>query len=66
MTASSDGILKFWKKQHIGIEFVTKYQAYQGTFLQMVVSQDGNFLATLGLDEEEKPLIRIYDIENFD
>jgi WD40 repeat protein len=67
MTGSQDGILKFWKKQHIGIDFVTKFKCYTGPILLMKVSGCGNYLATFGIDDETtKGLIRLYDMRALD
>ena len=32
VTASSDGHVKFWKKQEQGVEFVKHYRAHLGTY----------------------------------
>ncbi|GAA5982897.1 hypothetical protein JCM11641_002620 [Rhodosporidiobolus odoratus] len=74
LTASIDGILKFWKKQPVGIEFVKLYRTHLSPILHLGVSDDGKSLAALGADQggktaegqEVKGSAKIFDVENFD
>ena len=62
MTISgSDGILKFWKKQTEGIEFVKAYVC-GSSVVDAAVSTDGLSLAIISSRENE---LRVYDIANF-
>lgn len=62
ITASVDGVVKFWKKQADGIEFVKQFKAHDGEIKSIAVSQDGRSLATAGADET----IKIFDVLTFD
>uniref|UniRef100_A0A7S1FJP1 peptidylprolyl isomerase n=1 Tax=Noctiluca scintillans TaxID=2966 RepID=A0A7S1FJP1_NOCSC len=62
ITASIDGHIKFWKKQHEGIEFVKHYRAHIGLLVSIVLSQDGKLLATIG----EDGALKLYEVESFD
>mmetsp|Transcript_35664 Transcript_35664/g.83456 ORF Transcript_35664/g.83456 Transcript_35664/m.83456 type:complete len:625 (-) Transcript_35664:66-1940(-) len=62
ITGSSDGHIKFWKKQPEGIEFVKHYRAHIGTLLGMVLSQDGRLLATIGEDSA----VKLFEVCSFD
>lgn len=62
ITASIDGVVKFWKKVAEGIEFVKEFKAHDGEIKAIAVSQDGRSLATAGADET----INIFDVLSFD
>ncbi|GAA6034734.1 hypothetical protein JCM8097_001144 [Rhodosporidiobolus ruineniae] len=74
LTASIDGILKFWKKQPVGIEFVKLYRTHLSPILHLGVSDDGKNCASLGADQggktaeglEVKGSAKVFDVENFD
>ncbi|KAG5952777.1 hypothetical protein E4U53_008106 [Claviceps sorghi] len=62
ITASIDGVVKFWKKVDQGIEFVKEYKAHNGEIRSVSVSIDGRSFATAGIDET----IKIFDVITFD
>ena len=62
ITASYDGILKFWKKTVDGIEFVKQFRAHLSAITALVASEDGTLLATLSDDKS----IKVFDVVNFD
>ncbi|XP_074097124.1 peptidylprolyl isomerase domain and WD repeat-containing protein 1 [Cotesia typhae] len=62
MTASSDGAVKFWKKQDESIEFVKNYKSHTKAIKGLAGSYDGVFAATVGLDQ----VLKVYDVTNFD
>ncbi|CAD7966445.1 unnamed protein product [Amoebophrya sp. A120] len=76
--SEKDGIVKFWKKQHQGIEFVKLYRAHALSLLHMTLSaSDGRNLATVGVDcqfdAKGKPIassrtcaLKYFDVANFD
>ncbi|BGP11452.1 Peptidyl-prolyl cis-trans isomerase cyp15 [Rhodotorula toruloides] len=74
ITASIDGILKFWKKQPVGVEFVKLYRTHLSPILAVGVSDDGKSCASLGADSggrtaeglEVKGSAKVFDVENFD
>lgn len=73
MTASVDGILKFWKKRPVGVEFVKLYRTHLSPILAVPVSDDGKSCASLGADSggrtaeglEVKGSAKVFDVENF-
>jgi peptidylprolyl isomerase domain and WD repeat-containing protein 1 len=73
LTASQDGILKFWKKQPLGIEFVKLYRTHLSPIVHVGVSEDGKSAAVLGSDvggktaggKEVKGSAKVFDVENF-
>jgi peptidylprolyl isomerase domain and WD repeat-containing protein 1 len=62
LTGSKDGIIKFWKKNNINIEFVKKYKVFLIPIVDIVVSRDGN----LACVSSEKNELVIFDIISFD
>ncbi|KAG5983159.1 hypothetical protein E4U55_000641 [Claviceps digitariae] len=62
ITASVDGVVKFWKKVDQGIEFVKEFKAHSGEIKSVSVSIDGRSYATAGIDET----IKIFDVITFD
>ena len=64
ITASIDGVVKFWKKMADGIEFAKEYKAHEGRVLSASISADGAYYATVG-DEEDKS-IKVFDVVTFD
>ncbi|GAA6059578.1 hypothetical protein JCM10212_000634 [Sporobolomyces blumeae] len=74
LTASQDGILKFWKKQAVGVEFVKLYRTHLSPIVHVGVSDDGKSAAVLGSDmgsktvegKEVRGSAKVFDIENFD
>lgn len=61
-TCSSDGHVKFWKKQERGIEFVKHFRAHLAPITSMSVSYNGELMATVSEDKAMK----IFDVINFD
>lgn len=64
ITASVDGVVKFWKKTSVGIEFAKEYKAHEGRIQATAVSADGSLYATLG--DEDDPTVKIFDVITFD
>jgi peptidylprolyl isomerase domain and WD repeat-containing protein 1 len=64
ITASVDGVVKFWKKVATGIEFAKEYQAHEGRVLSSAVSQDGGLFASSG--DEDDTTIKLFDVITFD
>nr|XP_002736396.1 PREDICTED: peptidylprolyl isomerase domain and WD repeat-containing protein 1-like [Saccoglossus kowalevskii] len=62
ITASSDGHVKFWKKQDSGIEFVKHFRAHLGCIECICVSSDGLLLCTVADDKS----VKVFDVINFD
>lgn len=62
ITASVDGVIKFWKKVAQGIEFVKEFRAHEGEIRSVSVSQDGRSFASAGVDKT----IKIFDVFTFD
>lgn len=61
ITTSADGIVKFWKKQAVGIEFVKMFKAHVGEVRGVSVSVDGRNFATVGVDKS----VKIFDVVTF-
>jgi len=62
ITASVDGVIKFWKKQAVGIEFVKQYRGHLGPVSTVSVSADGSLFASASNDKT----VKIFDVVNFD
>ncbi|KAL4890002.1 peptidyl-prolyl cis-trans isomerase [Aspergillus ambiguus] len=62
ITASIDGVVKFWKKMAVGIEFVKEFRAHTGEVRSVSVSADGRSFATIGDDKT----VKIFDVITFD
>lgn len=64
ITASKDGILKFWKKtHHQGIEYVKAYKCHSHEFIDLQSNHNGTLLATLSTEDKSA---KIFDVSNFD
>lgn len=61
ITSSVDGVVKFWKKVALGIEFVKEFRAHLGEIKSVNVSSDGRSFATVGFDKS----IKIFDVITF-
>ena len=61
ITASTDGHVKFWKKQELGIEFVKHFRSHLGNIQGISVNPMGTLLATISNDKS----IKVFDIVNF-
>ncbi|PWW73710.1 hypothetical protein C7212DRAFT_354036 [Tuber magnatum] len=62
VTASVDGVVKFWKKVAVGIEFVKMFRAHTAEIVSISVSSDGRCLATAGADNR----VAVFDVDTFD
>ncbi|KAA8623220.1 PpiB Peptidyl-prolyl cis-trans isomerase rotamase - cyclophilin family [Pyrenophora tritici-repentis] len=62
ITSSNDGVVKFWKKDFGGIEFVKEFKAHISDITSVSVSADGRSFATAGVDKT----INIFDVITFD
>jgi peptidylprolyl isomerase domain and WD repeat-containing protein 1 len=61
ITTSIDGVIKFWKKQAVGIEFVKQYRGHLGPVSAVSVSADGSMFASASNDKT----VKIFDVVNF-
>lgn len=61
ITTSTDGHLKLWKKQEIGIEFVKHYRAHLAQVIGVSASADGQLYASVAEDRAAK----VFDVVNF-
>ncbi|EEP81214.1 peptidyl-prolyl cis-trans isomerase D [Uncinocarpus reesii 1704] len=62
ITSSIDGVVKFWKKMAVGVEFVKEFRAHTGTIKSINASADGRSFATAGTDKT----VKIFDVVTFD
>jgi peptidylprolyl isomerase domain and WD repeat-containing protein 1 len=62
ITSSIDGVVKFWKKDFGGIEFVKEFRAHTGEIRSVSASADGRSFATAGSDNT----VKIFDVVTFD
>ena len=63
ITASIDGIIKFWKKNNVSVlDFIKSFRAHNGPVTAVALSPDQCWLATGSFDNT----IKIFDVENFD
>lgn len=63
ITASNDGIIKFWKKTTNGIEFVKKFKSHASSITDISVTQSGSELVSIS---KQDSTAKIFDIINFD
>ena len=61
ITTSVDGVVKFWKKEAVGIEFVKQYRGHLGPVTSVSVSADGLIFVSASSDKT----IKIFDVINF-
>ena len=61
ITTSVDGVVKFWKKQALGIEFVKQYRGHLGPITSVSVSADGTIFVSASSDKT----VKIFDVANF-
>ncbi|KKY22284.1 putative peptidyl-prolyl cis-trans isomerase cype [Phaeomoniella chlamydospora] len=64
ITTSVDGVVKFWKKGAVSIEFAKEYRAHSGRIQSHSLSADGNTFVTAG-SEGDKTL-KLFDVVTFD
>jgi peptidylprolyl isomerase domain and WD repeat-containing protein 1 len=62
ITSSIDGVVKFWKKDFGGVEFVKEFKAHDGEIRSVSASADGRSFATAGADNT----VKIFDVATFD
>jgi peptidylprolyl isomerase domain and WD repeat-containing protein 1 len=62
ITASVDGVVKFWKKMEQGVEFAKQFKAHLGPITGLQVSIDGALCATISSDKTAK----VFDVATFD
>ena len=62
LTASRDGVVKWWKKVRGGIEFIRQYRAHTAPLVSLTVDATGDNAASVGCDQQ----LRFYDVTNFD
>jgi peptidylprolyl isomerase domain and WD repeat-containing protein 1 len=62
ITSSIDGVVKFWKKDFGGVEFVKEFRAHTGEIRSVSASADGRSFATCGADNT----VKIFDVVTFD
>lgn len=62
ITASLDGIVKFWKKVDQGIEFAKQFKAHLGPITGLCVSSNGGLCASISQDKS----VKIFDVATFD
>ena len=63
ITASVDGVVKFWKKQEKGVEFVKQFRAHLGPVTDVTVSATGAHCATCSAADKT---IKVFDVLGFD
>lgn len=61
ITSSIDGVVKFWKKMAVGVEFVKEFRAHAGEVKCANVSSDGRSFATIGPDKT----VKVFDVVTF-
>lgn len=61
ITSSIDGVVKFWKKMAVGMEFVKEFRAHMGEIKGVSVTSDGRSFATIGDDKTMK----VFDVITF-
>lgn len=61
ITSSIDGVVKFWKKMAVGVEFVKEFRAHSTEIKNVSVSADGRSFATTGSDKT----VKIFDVITF-
>ncbi|KAM5433785.1 Peptidyl-prolyl cis-trans isomerase cyp15 [Microsporum canis] len=62
ITSSIDGVVKFWKKMAVGMEFVKEFRAHIGEIQGVSVTSDGRSFATIGADKT----LKVFDVITFD
>lgn len=62
ITASVDGVVKFWKKIDQGIEFAKQFKAHLGPITGLCVSSNGGLCASISVDKS----VKIFDVATFD
>lgn len=63
ITASVEGVIKFWKKTGQGIEFVKSFKSHAGPIEDISTTPAGSELASISRKDKT---VKIFDIINFD
>lgn len=63
ITASVDGVIKFWKKTSSGVEFVKSFKSHVGPVEDISVTSSGSELASISSKDKSA---KIFDVVNFD
>lgn len=63
ITVSEDGILKFWKKLFLGIDFIKQYKAHIAKPTGLAHTVNGQYLVTCC---DKDCMLKTFDIENYD
>lgn len=63
ITASIDGIIKFWKKTEDGIEFVKGFKTHLGPIEDLAVTEAGDELVSISKKDKS---VKVFDVRNFD
>lgn len=63
ITASADGVIKFWKKTTTGIEFVKSFKSHTGPIEDLAVTPTGSELVSISRKDKS---VKVFDIVNFD
>lgn len=63
ITASQDGVIKFWKKTSEGIEFVKNFKSHSGPIEDISITPTGGQLASISRKDKT---VKIFDVTNFD
>jgi peptidylprolyl isomerase domain and WD repeat-containing protein 1 len=61
ITSSIDGVVKFWKKMTVDVEFVKEFRAHASDITSVSISADGRSFATAGADRT----VKIFDVITF-
>lgn len=62
ITASADGVIKFWKKTKQQIEFAKQFKSHLGPITGLSVSLDGSLCASISTDKT----VKVFDVATFD
>jgi len=62
VSASVDGIVKFWKITPTKLEFVKLFRAHVGAITAAAMSPDGQYMCTCGEDRA----LKLYDVRAFE
>lgn len=62
ITASADGIIKFWKKGPKEVEFAKQFKAHLSEITAISVSEDGYRCASISADKT----VKVFDVATFD
>jgi peptidylprolyl isomerase domain and WD repeat-containing protein 1 len=63
ITASADGVIKFWKKTTNGIVFVKSFKSHTGPIEDLSVTPTGSELVSISCMDRS---VKVFDVVNFD